>query len=145
MIIGGAPFSSLAAKLRLVALARIYQEFCRLVWDEDPETPVDYLAEDLEIDPVALGILAARVDPDEFEEFADDYELREAALLAVTDGQRREIFECLRAAYGDENRLYSRLWHTNSPSTEDTEDEEFEVTGRNIRAFEYVHNGFLRG
>ena len=134
-----------AAKLRLVALARIYQEFCGLAWDEDPETPVDYPAEDLEIDPVALGILAARVNPDEFEEFSDDYELREAALLAATDSQRQEIFECLRAAYGDEFKLYSRLWHTNSPLTEDTEGDEFEVTGANISALGYVMNGFLQG
>src|SRR4051794_12458933 len=48
-----------ASRLRLVALARIYEEFCGLAWDENPETPVDYLAEDLELDSVALGILAA--------------------------------------------------------------------------------------
>jgi hypothetical protein len=48
-----------AAKLHLVTLARIYQEFCGLAWEENPETPVDYLAEDLDMDSVALGILAA--------------------------------------------------------------------------------------
>ncbi len=30
-----------AAKLRLVTLARIYEEFCGLAWDENPETPLD--------------------------------------------------------------------------------------------------------
>lgn len=72
-------------------------------------------------------------------------ELREAALLTATDSQRQEIFECLRAAYGDEFKLYSRLWHTNSPLTEDTEGDEFEVTGANISALGYVMNGFLQG
>jgi len=133
-----------AAKLRLVSLARIYQEFCGFAWYD--QTPVEYLAEDLAIDPVALGILAARVNPNDFEEFAEDYELHEAALLVVTDGQRREIFECLRDAYGDEFRLYSRLWRIRLHFTEEyTEGEEFEPTGANSYALEYVRNGFLRG
>ena len=132
-----------AANLRLVTLALIYQEFCGFAWDEHPETPVDYLAEDLEIDPVALGILAAKAAPDEFEEFTDDYKLREAALLAVTNSQRQEIFECLTVAYGDEFRLYSRLWHTRSlVPEENSEGDEFEVTGANSSALEYVRNGF---
>jgi hypothetical protein len=132
-----------AANLRLVALARIYQQFCGFAWNENPDTPVDYLAEDLEIDPVALGILAANADPNKFAEFTGNYELREAALLAVTDSQRQEIFECLRASYGDEVRLYSRLWHTRSPvAEENTEYDEFEVTDANSSALEYVRNGF---
>jgi hypothetical protein len=64
-------------------------------------------------------------------------------LEAVTDSQRHEIFECLRNAYGDEFRLYSRIWHTRSLSTEDdSEGEEWEVTGANSSALEYVSNGF---
>jgi hypothetical protein len=131
------------ANLRLVTLALIYQEFCSFAWDENPDVPVDYLAEDLEIDSVALGILAAKADPNEFEEFTDDYKLREAALLAVTDSQRQEIFECLKAACRDEFRLYGRLWHTRSLSAEEnSEGDEFEVTGSNSSALEYVRNGF---
>jgi hypothetical protein len=131
-----------ATKLRLVALARIYEEFCGFAWDENPETPLNYLAENLEIDPIALGILAAKADPDNFEDLIEDDCIQEAALLAVIDSQRQEIFECLRAAYGDEIRLYSRLWHTRSLSAEDAEGDEFEVTGANSSALEYVTNGF---
>jgi hypothetical protein len=134
-----------AAKLRLVTLARIYQEFSGLAWDENPETPPDYLAEDLELDPVALGILAGRADPNDFEDLTEDEYLLGAALLTVTDSQRQEIFECLRNAYGDEFRLYSRLWHTRSPiADEDSEGDEWEVTGANGSALEYVTNGFQR-
>lgn len=129
-----------AAKLRLVTLALIYQEFCGFAWDENPETPVGYLAEDLDIDPVALGILAGRVESDEFEDSTDEYELRQAALWAVTDSQRHNIFECLRAAYGDELKLYSRIWHTRSPL--DSDGDEWEVTDRNSAALEFVSNGF---
>jgi hypothetical protein len=39
-----------ATKLRVVTLARIYQEFSGFAWDENPETLLDYLAEDLEIE-----------------------------------------------------------------------------------------------
>ncbi len=135
-----------AAKLRLVALAQIYQEFCGFAWDENPETPLDYLAEYLEINALALGILAAASDADEFNDAGDEYELREAALVAVTQGQRTEIFRCLKDAYGGEVQLYTRLWHTRSADAEeDSEDDEFEVTGSNSVALNYVMNGFQEG
>jgi hypothetical protein len=103
-------------------------------------------AEYLRIDAIAIGVLAAARACDELEEAAEDYELHEAALRAVTDNQRDEIFACLKAAYGDEYRLYSRIWHTRSPRGEkDSEGDEFEVTGRNTSALEYVTNGFRRG
>jgi hypothetical protein len=77
-----------AAKLHLVTLARVYQEFCGLAWEENPETPVDYLAEDLDMDSVALGILAAASsDSEYFKDAVEDHELREAALLAASDGR----------------------------------------------------------
>jgi hypothetical protein len=132
-----------ATKLRLVTLARIYEEFCGFAWDENPETPVDYLAENLEIDPVALGVLAAKAEPNEFEDLTEEHQLREASLLSVTDSQRHEIFECLRAAYGNEFKLYSRIWHTRSViAEENVEGDEFEVTGANSSALEYVKDGF---
>ena len=74
----------------------------------------------------------------------EDYELQQAALTAVTDSQRKEIFECLKAAYGNEFKLYSRIWHTRSPlAEEDTEGDEFEVTDANADALEYCQNRFL--
>jgi hypothetical protein len=134
-----------AAKLRRVTLARIYQEFSGFAWDENPETPVDYLAADRQIDPVALGILAAKAEPDNFEDFTEDDDLCTAALEIVTDSQRQEIFECLCTAYGTEFRIYSRIWHTRSAfAEEDSEGDEWEVTGANSSALEYVTNGFQR-
>jgi hypothetical protein len=133
------------AKLRLVTLARIYQEFCGLAWDENPETPTDHLAYDLHIDPVAIGVLAAATGCDEIEEAVEEYELHEAALTAVTNNQRQEIFGCLKAAYGNEYRLYSRIWHTRShPAEKDSKGDEFEVPDSNSTALEYVSNGFRR-
>ena len=134
-----------AAKLRLVTLARIYEEFCGLAWDDDPERPIDYLAEHLHIDPVAIGVLAASTECDELAEAVEDYELYQTALTAVTDSQRQKIFECLKAAYSNEFNLYSRIWHTRAPlGDENSEGDEFEVTNANSSALEYVRNGFLR-
>jgi hypothetical protein len=134
------------ANLRLVALARIYQEFSGLAWDENPETPMEYLAEDLKIDPVALGILAAAGDIGEFEDFTEECDLREAALIAATNAQRAELFQCLKTAYGGETQLYTRLWHTRSADVEeDSEYEEFNVTGPNSMALKFVMNGFREG
>ena len=134
-----------ASRLRLVALARIYREFCGLAWDEDQQTLLDYLAEHLGIDPVALGLLASAAGTQQFLEAADESELRKAALEAVTDSQRAGIFECLRTAYGSDVNLYTRLWHTRSARAErDSEGDEFEVNGANSAALDYVMNGFQK-
>jgi hypothetical protein len=125
--------------LRLVTLACIYEEFAGLAWDENPESGVDYLSEDLEIDPLALGILAAAACPDNFNDAGDEYELREAALVSATNAQRGEIFACLCAAYGDEIQLYSRMART-YPSERDGD--EFDVTGGNCRSLQFVQDGF---
>jgi hypothetical protein len=139
------PLEATATLLRLVTLARVYEEFCGLAWDENPETPVDYLAEDLEIDALALGILAAQAAPDSFDDVAEDYELREAALLAATEAQRQEIFDCLSRAYGGDVQLYSRISRTNRSADDESDGDEFDVTGANATALSYVTNGFRHG
>ena len=133
-----------ASYLRLVALARIYGEFCGCAWDENPETDAHTLAEDLEIDLVALGILAAATGRDDFDEAGDDYELREAALLTVTDSMRGEIFACLAKACGDEVKLYSRMAQTKRSPDDDDGGDEFEVTGPNSAAYGFVTEGFRK-
>jgi hypothetical protein len=140
------PLERTAANLRLVTLARVYHEFCGLAWDENSDTPIEMFAEDLEIDPVALGILAQSSGDESFGEASDEYSLRIAALTTVSDHQRLEIFRCLTTAYGNNVRLYSRMWHTRSSDQRgETDSIEFEVTLRNSAAFEYVMNGFQGG
>lgn len=139
------PLEATAASLRLVTLARIYEEFCGLAWDENPETPIDYLAEDLELNSLALGILAAIASPEVFDGAGDEYELRETALAAATEAQRQEIFDCLRKAYGSDVQLYSRMSQTNQPDQDDSDGSEFDVTGSNALALSFVINGFKQG
>ncbi len=138
-------FENTRSLLRLVTLAKIYQEFSGAAWEEYPETPLDYLAEDLELDPVAIGILAARAEPDDSCWEGDDYELRDYALTVVTNSMRKEIYACLRKAYGGDVGLYSRMFQTHKAEENfDEEDgaEEFEVTGTNVRALDFVMSGF---
>ncbi len=132
-----------ASYLRLVALAQIYEEFCGAAWEENPETPLNYFAEHFEINPLALGVLAAEIDSTELHGAAEDFELLEAALFIVTRNLRIEIFECLEAAYGGAHQLYLRLSRTRSPvPSPDEDDDALEVTGANSTAYEFVTNGF---
>jgi hypothetical protein len=130
--------------VRLVALARIYEEFSGYAWDENPETAAHTLAEDLEIDPVALGILAGATGGGDFDGASDEYELREAAFLVVTDSMRAEIFACLTKAYGDEVKLYSRMARTKHSADNDDDADEFEVTGPTTAAYGFVTEGFRK-
>lgn len=136
--------------LRLVTLGRIYHEFCGCAWDENPDWPIGDFAEDLEIDPVALGLVAAEKGVDQSDYWLDDEsDLRESALIKASDAMRREIFDCLKQAYGNEIQLYSRMRQTHQPELRDSDDlehdfEEFEVTGNNMYALNYVQQGFHR-
>jgi hypothetical protein len=134
-----------ASLLRLVCLARIYEEFSGLAWDENPDTPISYLTEDLTLDPVALGILGAQASPDAFDDLEDESELRDAAITAATDAQRSEISDCLAKAYGGDVQLYSRMYHTRGSDEDANDGYEFEVTGPNSVALSYVMNGFQQG
>jgi hypothetical protein len=131
--------------LRLVALASIYQEFSGLAWDEDSETPLDYLAEDLDIDAVALGLLAAAASEGEFDDVEDEVELRAAALQVAVDAQRASLFTCLSDAYGSSVALYSRMFKTHPEAENDGSCSEFEMTASNASALQYVTDGFRRG
>lgn len=127
-------------RLRLVMLGRIYEEFCGVAWNKNPQTPPDELTESLEIDPVALGILAATAGPEQFDEASDEYDLRDLSLIAATDQLRRGIFECLRSACGDENGLCQRMWRTRHASGQ--QDEDAESGQPNAASVNYVRNGF---
>lgn len=140
---GGTALMDTATKLRLVTLARVYREFCMLAWDEGGELPLRYLAEHLDIDQTALGVLAAAggIDPG----FGGtEGDLLEAAVEAVTRSQRREVFSCLKAAYGSDYDLYIRLLRTQT--TEEGDDAgALEPTPNTCAAYDYVRGGFLRG
>lgn len=128
--------------LRLVALARIYEEFCGLAWYENPETPISYLAEDFEIDLLALGIIAATSATELLDAVHDKYELYDLALLAAPDARRPEFFQCLCNAYDGEIGLYSRMSKTNQSAGDEDDEDEFDGTTPNADAFAYVKNGF---
>ncbi len=112
------------SKCLLIALACVYGEFCALAWDENDEPPLEDYADGLELNDVALGILAAKANKDESWEQVYDYEFREYALKTVVDSLRSELFQCLRAAYGGEPFLYERMVKTINSGEENSEDED---------------------
>lgn len=128
-----------ASLVRLVTLARIHEEFSGYAWDENPETPVDYFAENLKIDPLALRILAVRAQSEDLDEAGEGCELREMALIGATNAQREQIYECLCTAYGDDTMLYSRMSRTYpTADMDDSDGEEFTITSGNCQALQYV-------
>ena len=128
-------------RLTLVMLGRIYEEFCGVAWDKDPQTPLDELTESLEIDPVALGILAASAGREQFDDAGDEYELLDLAIVAATNELRDGIFECLKSAYGDEEALCRRIWLTRHPLNSEDDAAETEANPPNAAALRYVRNG----
>ena len=110
-----------------------------------------YLAEELDIDLVALGVIAASTGREWLEDVGDEADLRNSALIVATDGLRPEIHKCLCKAYGNEIALYSRMSRTrhsvHPDETDDNDDdgEEFEVTGPNSCALQFVMDGFKSG
>ena len=126
--------------LRLVALRLIYGEFCAAKWDESTETEIVHLAEDLEIDGLALGLLASPHMEDGGLSIIDERDLREAALIAAVEAVRTGRFECIRNAYGGQTGLYKRLSRT--AGNDDSDDgSDLEPTGNNLGAFEFTESG----
>ena len=139
--------------LRLVTLAKVYQDFARAKWDENLDRSFSQLAESLEVDRLALGLFAASSAlTDDWAYHEDKYDLYEAALAAAVESLRPELFKCLCNAYGDVTSLYRRLCKTVSPilddedadAVEDDDSDDFEVTGQNEEAYLYVTQGFRR-
>jgi hypothetical protein len=70
-------------------------------------------------------------------------ELREAALIAICDSQRKEIFDCLCKGFGGYVQLYSSMSKTYpTDDDDDDDDDDMEVTGANAQALDFVSNGF---
>jgi hypothetical protein len=137
--------------LRLMMLGKVYEEFCAARWEENPDRSLEMLAESLTIDRLSLGLLAAKAGYETDREFHlydtdDEHELYENALLAASAHLRKELFTCLRNAYGDENKLYARLCQTSVglyPVDDESTEDPFEFTSRNLDAYNaFVTNGF---
>jgi hypothetical protein len=127
------------AYLRLIALRVIYGEFCAAKWDASADTEIIFLAEDLGIDRLALGLLASpHLAGDVYIE--DDRELFERALTVASEAVRSETFECLRRAYGGEIGLYQRLCRTDDDRSEDYASD-VDLSGNNMAAFEFIDRG----
>lgn len=129
------------SQLRLLVLAVAYRELCRLAWEENADLSLGQLSEELELDPLSLGILAARAKADVGQCDREDWEIRDSALAVMTNHLRLQVFDSLCAAYGSSHVLYSRLWHTRNAEANQP-DSEFELSAENRIAYLFVTNGF---
>jgi hypothetical protein len=129
--------------LRLIALCRIYREFCARQRDENPDPPIRYLAEDLDIDPLSLGLLAAPNMLDDDWKFEEAFQLEEIALIRATGALCPDILDCLRRVYGGKKSLYLRLCQTRSNHLE-SDAEDLAITDFNLDAYEFVSHGYMR-
>lgn len=125
--------------LRLIALRLIYGEFCAAKWDEQSETSISYLVEDLDIDPLSLGLIAADyLAPGS--ELGDRFSLRGAALEAAVERLKPEVFACLLNSYGGTVEFYFRLSRTaGSLAVNDDSGDGSTVTG-DYAALDFIRN-----
>ncbi len=98
--------------LRLLALRLIYGEFCLAKWGDEFEAPISFLAEDLYINPLALGLIASGYLEHGEDFLSDEYELHKAALSTATDVLKPEVFSCLISAYEGDIGLFRRMSRT---------------------------------
>jgi hypothetical protein len=138
------PADETRSLLRLLVLRKICGEFSCVKWEEG--TGDEWCEVDIELDPVALGVLAGEYLKGEAFAYSEERELKSAAIVAVTDALLPEVVRCLLKAYGGTQGLYARLCGIagNGEGTGEDEDEDdptdYEAIGNNLVAFEYVDN-----
>jgi hypothetical protein len=132
-------------KIRFMALACVYLDFCALAKDEDCSPAFSDWAHDLEIELFRVGQLVGTSDED-CNEAQDEYQFLDLALTVLTDRCRAELHRVLVAGYGNENKLYTALWHSSHDAAEASkqESEEWAVTGDNSAGYGFVTGGFRR-
>ncbi len=133
------PLGKAASNLRILTLGFIYHDFCRIAWDEDPDNSLDHMIEQLDIDPLALGVFAGSPDDEIFEFVEDEDELFEASIENATLILRQGIHECLVAAYGGDDQLHSRMLST---CDDDEAESGLESSGANAESLAFVRSGF---
>lgn len=117
-------------RVRLLALATIYWDFCRLGADEDIgwDELNEHAIENLHIDPLRLGQVVGPA----FE--ADDYgsegsDLFESALRQLIVKERRAIGSAIIKGHGDEWTFLKALFATTKLRPEPPDDEDDDARG----------------
>lgn len=98
-------------KIRLIALAAFYCDFCYLAWDEAAYPTYDLWAELLEISEVRVGQLIGSDSELSTEE--EEERLFQEVLRKLVRSARQEVFGALVDAYGNTSALLVALWNSN--------------------------------
>lgn len=101
------------ARMYLATLAVIYHEFCGLAFDNGTPPSASELADELDLDRLSLGILAAEASEDEdWRDSGDDYELFELAAQAVSRSMRPYLYDCLFEFFKSDWAMFHSLYQS---------------------------------
>ncbi len=120
-------FEKCRTKIRLMALAAFYRDFCYLAWDLAAYPTYDLWAELLEISKVLVGQLIGSDAELSTEE--DEETLFQEVLRKLVRSERQEVFGALVNAYGNTSSLLVALWNSNKDH--ESKDCDFGVEGCN--------------
>jgi hypothetical protein len=118
------------ARLRLLALATLYADWCFLATDENPEPEVEGYVKVLALNPFYLGLLLEpdyELDGQDRFGFHDDEIALANAVRELVCRERPIVAKALLAGFGGPSQLFISLWRTQCPPVVQ-EDEPAEAT-----------------
>ena len=128
------------AQLRLIVLAELVGSYRKYALGESSDDVTWYSAEHLDIDQLALGILAGR--SSDILNDSDDSTLLAEALDQVVADLKPTVVSCLTSAFGEAHGLHKSLWNAVTGSDDPDTDEAFEPAADQLSAYAHVEQGF---
>jgi hypothetical protein len=126
-------------KIRFLALAGIYHDWCCVVWQEAVPPMYCYWAEPLEISAFRMGQLVG-VGSAGINEEPDDHNLFGRGLHEAIRASRPEVFIALLRGYGDISDLFVSLWNSDKvDSDEDEWEGDLEYADRKESAYQILN------
>lgn len=119
------------ARLRFLALATLYADWCSIATEEEPEPEVYCYIETLKLNPFYLGLLLGpdyELDGQDRFDFYDDEIALANAVLELVDKERPIVAEALLAGFGSPGGLFVSLWRTQYPMIEQRDELEENAT-----------------
>lgn len=129
-------------RLRLVALAGLYADFCRIGCDEEFEKESGRWAYEMELSPFRV---AQMVGADfESDANASDDDLFDWAVARLVEQEREQIGKALVAGFGDEGKLLDALF-ASAGFDRDEQDDDIEDSGPEPDKSQRVMEWLLQG
>lgn len=137
------------AAVRVMTLATVFREFCRLAWKVKGEPSLADWYVYLDLQPLRLGqLLGTHADLDGARSEA---ELVNHGLRLLTGRERQPVWEALCNGFGNPSRLFIALWRcreeplssSSRPAARESDEQILnDLSFEKIDAFEFVSRGF---